>query len=304
MRLPKLLFALLPLWPLPGQVHCQMAQPSPSVNPRNLGPQGGEGEPDRAQHWLIPSSAVDTPAHAVLFRPPGDGPFQLALIAHATTQNARRAQMPQPEYRALARFLTARGFAVLVPERLGHSATGGNDLEDRGGCDEADFARSARATAAQIALAHEFMRGQSFIQKDAAVLIGDSAGGWGALALAHESPNLVSAIIAFTPGHAGDVPDKACAPRELIAAATEFGKTARVPVTWLVAANDRDFPPELSRQLASAFRGAGGRVDFHVLAARGSDGHTMAETESGIAIASSELDRALKLQPSTAFKKR
>jgi dienelactone hydrolase len=308
MRLPKLLFALLALWLLPGQVHCQMAQPSPSVSPRNLGPQRAEGEPDRAQHWLIPSSAVDTPAHAVLFRPAGDGPFRLALIAHASTQNAlRRAQMPQPEYRALARFLTARGFAVLVPERLGHGATGGNYLEDQGGCDEADFARSARATAAQIALAHEFMRGQSFIQKDAAVIIGDSAGGWGALALAHESPNLVSAIIAFAPGrdgHASDVPDQLCAPRALIAAATEFGKTARVPVTWLVAANDSDFPPELSRQLASAFRGAGGRVDFHLLPASGSDGHTMAETESGIAIASSELDRALKLQPSTAFKKR
>ena len=308
MRLPKLLFALLALWLLPGQVHCQMAQPSPSVSPRNLGPQGAEGEPDRAQHWLIPSSAVDTPAHAVLFRPAGDGPFRLALIAHASTQNAlRRAQMPQPEYRALAGFLTARGFAVLVPERLGHGATGGNYLEDQGGCDEADFARSARATAAQIALAHEFMRGQSFIQKDAAVIIGDSAGGWGALALAHESPDLVSAIIAFAPGrdgHASDVPDQLCAPRALIAAATEFGKTARVPVTWLVAANDSDSPPELSRQLASAFRGAGGRVDFHLLPASGSDGHTMAETESGIAIASSELDRALKLQPSTAFKKR
>ena len=61
-----------------------------------------------------------TPAHAVLFRPPGDGPFPLALIAHASTQNVlRRAQMPQPEYRALAALLVARGFAVLVPERLG-----------------------------------------------------------------------------------------------------------------------------------------------------------------------------------------
>ena len=30
--------------------------------------------------------------------PPGDGPFRLALIAHATTQNVlRRAQMPQPD---------------------------------------------------------------------------------------------------------------------------------------------------------------------------------------------------------------
>ncbi len=81
----------------------------------------------------------------------GEGPFRLAVIAHATTQNVlRRAQMPQPEYRALAAFLVARGFAVLVPERLGHGATGGDYLEDQGGCDEADYARSGRATADQI----------------------------------------------------------------------------------------------------------------------------------------------------------
>ena len=86
----------------------------------------------------------DTLSHAVLFRPPGEGPFPLAVIAHATTQNVlRRAQMPQPEYRALAAWLVARGFAVLVPERPGHGATGGKYLEDQGGCDEADYAARA-----------------------------------------------------------------------------------------------------------------------------------------------------------------
>jgi dienelactone hydrolase len=296
MRLLKLLFALLVLGTLCGQV----AAPS-------CGPQGPEEQPNRAQQWLIPSSA-DRPAHAVLFRPIGDGPFRLAVIAHASTQNVlRRAQMPQPEYRALAAFLTARGFAVLVPERLGHGATGGNYLEDQGGCDEADYARSARATAAQIALAHEFMRGQPFIRKDGAVIIGHSAGGWGALALAHEGPTIVSSIIAFAPGrggHANDVPDQVCAPQNLIATAALFGKTARVPVAWLVAANDSYFSPKLSRRLADAFRGGGDRVDFQVLAASGSEGHWMVETESGVNIAGPALDRALKLQPSVADKKR
>ena len=85
-----------------------------------------------------------TAAHAVLFRSPGDGPFPLALIAHASTQNVlRRAQMPQPEYRALSARLVARGFAVLVPERPGHGATGGKYLEDQVGCDEADYSAPA-----------------------------------------------------------------------------------------------------------------------------------------------------------------
>ena len=155
-----------------------------------FGLQGAEGEPNRMQSWLVPSPDPATAAHAVLFRPPGDGPFRLAVIAHASTQNVlRRAQMPQPEYRALAAWLVARGFAVLVPERPGHGATGGRYLEDQGGCDEADYSRSGRATASEIAAALEYLRGQSFIRHDGAVIVGHSAGAWGALALAGRNPD-------------------------------------------------------------------------------------------------------------------
>ena len=86
-------------------------------------------------------------------------------------------------------------------------------------------------------------------------------------------------------GHANDFPNQVCAPHTLIASAAEFGHGARVPVTWLVAANDSYFSPDLSRKLADAFRAGGGKVDFHVLAASGSEGHWLAETERGVKIA-------------------
>ncbi|MDB5581040.1 MAG: peptidase [Bradyrhizobium sp.] len=273
-----------------------------------LGAQGAEAEPHRMQQWLVPSPAMDVAAHAVLFRPPGDGPFRLAVIAHASTQNVlRRAQMPQPEYRALAGWLVARGFAVLVPERPGHGATGGRYLEDQGGCDEADYAKAGRATADVIAAAAGLVRKQPFIRPDGMVIVGHSAGAWGALALAGENPKDVSAIIALAPGrggHANDQPNKVCAPHTLMAAAAEFGRDARVPVTWLVAANDTYFSPELSRRLADAFRGSGGKTGFHVLAASGSEGHWLPESETGVKIAGPELDRALKALVPTAAKKR
>jgi dienelactone hydrolase len=275
---------------------------------QSLGAQGAEGEPSRLQQWLLPSPDFGPPSHAVLFRPPGDGPFPLALIAHATSQNVlRRAQMPQPEYRALAAWLVARGFAVLVPERPGHGATGGKYLEDQGGCDEADYAKSGRATAAAIAAATGFVRKQPFIRSDGMVVIGHSAGGWGALALADQDPNNIAAVIAFAPGrggHANDFPNRVCAPHTLMAAAAEFGKTARVPVTWLVAANDSYFSPALSRQLADAFRNAGGKVDFRVLGAYGSEGHWLPESEAGVRSAAGDLDRALKPRSLTRAKKR
>ncbi|MDO8399703.1 MAG: alpha/beta hydrolase [Bradyrhizobium sp.] len=272
-----------------------------------LGAQGAEAEPGRMQQWLVPSPAMDVASRARLFRPAGDGPFRLAVIAHASTQNVlRRAQMPQPEYRALAGWLVARGFAVLVPERPGHGG-GGRYLEDQGGCDEADYARAGRATADAIAAAAGFMRKQSFIRPDGMVIVGHSAGAWGALALAGKDPKDVSAIIAFAPGrggHANDQPNKVCAPHTLMAAAAEFGKAARVPVTWLVAANDTYFSPELSRRMADALRGGGGKVEFRVLAASGSEGHWLAENEAGVKLAGPELDRALKPARPAAAKKR
>src|SRR6266478_4657169 len=278
-----------------------------TAQPR-FGAQGAEAEPGRMQQWLVPSPDRDTAAHALLFRPPGDGPFRLALIAHASTQNVlRRAQMPQPEYRVLSAWLVSRGFAVLVPERPGHGATGGKYLEDQGGCDEADYAKSGRATADEIAAAMGFARRQPFIRPDGTVLIGHSAGAWGALALAGENPGDVAAIIAFAPGrggHANDLPNQVCAPHTLMQSAAEFGEDALVPVIWLVAANDSYFSPDLSRQLADAFRTGGGRVDFRVLPASGSEGHWLAETEAGVKIAGLELDSALKALTPVAAKKR
>jgi len=271
------------------------------------GAQGAEGEPNRRQQWLVPAPDPVTAAHAVLFRPSGEGPFPLAVIVHASTQNVlRRAQMPQPEYRALAAWLVARGFAVLVPERPGHGATGGKYLEDQGGCDEADYAKAGRATADAIAAAAAFMRRQAFIRPEGMVVIGHSAGAWGALALTSEDPKTIAAIVAFAPGrggHANDLPNRVCAPHTLTAAVGAFGKAAHVKVTWLVAANDSYFSPALSRQLADAFRGAGGKADFHVLPAHGSEGHWLVETDDGVKLAAGELDRALKARPPTAAKK-
>jgi hypothetical protein len=131
-----------------------LAGPKTASAQAAFGAQGAEGEPNRMRQWLVPSPAMDTAAHALLFGRPGGGPFPLAVIARASTQNVlRRAQMPQPEYRALSARLVAGGCAVLVPERLGHGATGGRYLEDQGGCDEADYFRAGCATVDEIAAA-------------------------------------------------------------------------------------------------------------------------------------------------------
>ena len=275
-------------------------QTSPAAQIR-FGAQGPEGTPNRRQDWLVPTQDQITASHAVLFRPEGKGPFRIAIIAHASTQNKiLRAQMPQPEYRELAAALVAQGFAVLVPERPGHGKTGGPYLEDQDGCNAPEYTLSGQATAEAITEALTFIRTQAFAKKDAAVIVGHSAGGWGALAMADRKD--IASIIVFAPGrggHADDRPNQVCAPDRLIAAAASFGEDARVPVTWLVAANDSYFSPELSRQMADAFRDAGDdKVDFKVLPPFGDEGHWLAE--GGIA---SDLGRLLDIESNAATPK-
>ncbi|MGM4920702.1 prolyl oligopeptidase family serine peptidase [Tardiphaga sp. 813_E8_N1_3] len=272
------------------------------------GAQGPEEAPHRRQLWSVPSPDPNTSSRAVLFRPPGNGPFPLAVIAHATTQNAlRRAQIPQPEYRALASWFVGRSYAVLVPERPGHGLTGGHYLEDQGGCDNADYLNAGRATADSIGAAMTEMRKQPFIRSDGTIVVGHSAGGWGALAMAGTNPSGVRAIVAFAPGrggHANDRPYDVCAPQRLIAAATTFGKTAHVPVIWLVAHNDSYFSPDLSRQLADAFRKGGDKIDFSELPDFRSEGHWLAESDGGDDIYGATLDKALKTIAATPAKTR
>lgn len=258
-----------------------------------LGAQGPEGAPNRRQDWLVPTQDQITASRAVLFRPDGKGPFRIAVIAHASTQNKiQRAQMPQPEYRTLAAALVARGFAVLVPERPGHGKTGGPYLEDQDGCDKPEYQLSGEATAESIDAALSFMRAQPFIRKDAAVIVGHSAGGWGALAMAGRKG--VATVIVFAPGRGGRAnnrPNEICATDRLLAAAAAFGEEATASVTWLVAENDTYFPPDFSRQLADTFRDAGdNEVNYQMLPPFGDEGHWLAESGSA-----SDLDAALDI---------
>ncbi len=249
-----------------------------------FGPSGPEGEPARRQEWRVPTPDASIASHALLFRPQGEGPFPVAVIAHASVENEiQRAQMREPEYAHLAVALVARGFVVLVPQRPGHGATGGPYLEGQGGCDAPDYLRAAQVTGREIGTALDFLRTQSFARKNGAVIVGHSAGGFGALALAQRDPRDVAAIIAFAPGRGGHAHGRVgevCAPEKLIAASEVLGQNARVPVTWLVADNDSYFSPVLSKRMADAFRAGGDRVTFRVLPPAPHEGHFSVEESS------------------------
>jgi len=217
---------------------------------RRLGAQGVEGASHRRQEWLVPAPDPAMPSRALLFRPPGKGPFRIAVIAHASTQNRlARAQMPQPDYPGLTAALVARGFAVLVPQRLGHGQTGGPYLEDQEGCDDAEYLMAARATADSIVSALAYIRAQPFARKDGSLIVGHSAGGWGALGDGGRKARRPRRRRGVRAGRGGrkDGRAGASALRKKYRRLRRVGEGARVAVTCGVGEHSY-FPPVFARR--------------------------------------------------------
>lgn len=236
-----------------------------------------------------------------IFRPAGAGPFPLVVINHGSVQSgSKRAAFTQPVFLTASEFFVKRGYAVAVPQRPGHGETGGPYLEmnnSGGGCANADYRASGNATADSIQAAIDYLVTQPFVKKSDVIVAGQSAGGWGSLALASRNPRNVKAVINFAGGRGGrieDRPNNNCAPEKLIEAARRFGASARIPVLSIYTENDTFFGPAISKPLNEAYRAAGGRIDYKLMPAFGLDGHSLFGSRDGVETWGPIVDEFLK----------
>ena len=242
--------------------------------------------------WAIP---VTMPTIAYVVRPVGKGPFPLVVMNHGVSLNQReRGFFPLVEFRDAAMWFAKRGYMVVAPIGSGYGAAALEDPERGlyplffskvGNCDNPNFRDAGRAVALIDKWIIEYMIDQKLIVPDNVVVVGQSAGGWAAIALSSENLPGVRAIVAFAAGRGGRVGDKPnnnCAPDKLVAATGEFGRTARTPMLWIYIENDTFFGPELSRRMHEAYTGAGGNAEYHLLPAFGSDGHFLVGSPDGL----------------------
>jgi dienelactone hydrolase len=229
------------------------------------------------QDWLVPSTVPGVPMHTEILPPQGRGPFPLAVINHGSTAEAdERTGVPLTRFELVASWFVNHGYLVALPQRPGHGETGGPYLEDISSCDNPDYVAAGRGAAASIQAAVQYLTSQPFVRKTGVVLIGHSAGAWGALAAASQMPHGLRAVINFSGGlggHSYGEPNRNCAPSRLVQSAGVLGRSTRVPTLWLYAANDTYFDAALSEKMADAFRSAGGTAEYHLLPALGGDGH-------------------------------
>ncbi|MDA9432278.1 alpha/beta hydrolase family protein [Bradyrhizobium sp. CCBAU 51627] len=244
-----------------------------------------QAAPRRIQEeiWVLP---LPLPMFAYLVRPVGDGPFPLVIMNHGVSVNPTdRSFFPLVEFRDAAKWFARHGYLVVAPVGTGYGASA-IDIPERGiygpffskigKCTNPNF-RDAGLAVAQVDLwIIEYMVAEKRVLPDGVIVVGQSAGGWAALALSSLNPPQVKAIITFAAGRGGRVdgkPNNNCAPDKLVEITREFGRTARVPMLWIYIENDTFFGPALSKRMHQAYAAAGGQAEYHLMPPFGNEGH-------------------------------
>jgi dienelactone hydrolase len=211
-------------------------------------------------------------------RPAEDAPATLVIINHGSPANsAERPKMQVGRCQTeAAQWFLSRGYVVALPLRRGYGETGGVWAEDTGGCPNPDYVRGGLETARDIDAVVNYAAGLPFVRHEGVVVVGQSAGGWGAIAYASAPHPKVAAFVVMAGGRGGHMhnqPNNNCRPDLLADAAGHFGKTATTPMLWIYTANDSFFAPQIARALFHSFTTAGGQADLHQLGPYDGDGH-------------------------------
>jgi len=213
-------------------------------------------------------------------RPSGTGPFRLVVINHGSPPNPSDRPNMQPTHcdQEAARWFLSRGYAVAFPLRRGYGATGGDWAEGYGKCSSPNYIPAGLETASDIEAAVNYLTALPFVRPDGVVVVGQSAGGWGAIAydsLPHPKVTAFVVMAGGRGGHKDGVPNSNCQPERLVEATKYYGSTATTPMLWVYAENDSFFAPPLAQEMYKAFANAGGKADFIQPAAFNEDGHRL-----------------------------
>src|SRR5262249_41478448 len=99
--------------------------------------QEADKKPDAGQPPVKPYSTIFYPSgnlriEAYLYKPEGEGPFPVVIYNHGSRAGRERLEAP---FLYVATMLTARSYAVLVPERRGYGKSDGSTFAEEVGND-------------------------------------------------------------------------------------------------------------------------------------------------------------------------
>jgi dienelactone hydrolase len=211
------------------------------------------------------------------FKPSGQGPFPLVIVSHGRAPADRRAQQGRQRFEPLARYLVDKGFAVLVPTRVGYGDTYGDfDPEDHGGCSAMRVEPVSIAASDQVLATLQFAQTLPYVDTSRWVAMGQSVGGLTTVAVAWRQPPGLVGAINFAGGTGGDPqnrPAQPCSPVQIERLWRGHAGTVQVPMLWLYWENDKYWGADVPKRWYQAFTEGGGKAEMHSLPAVGTDGH-------------------------------
>ncbi len=236
------------------------------------------------QEYMIPFT---TDGHGPMLEtrvvyPHGPGPWPLAVVTHGAPSDPalRKDRRLYPD---AARWFAAKGFLVAVVTRRGYGHSGGAWAEGAGLCSDPDYLAAGEATADDIVAAVRYLTHTKFVDPSRVVLVGQAAGGWGAIAAAARNPDGVVAAINLAGGRGTRYEGLVCGSDHLIEAAKAWGTRHHAPTLWLYAENDTAIKPTLAAKMFDAYAAAGADAghgeflgEFHLVGpTAGVDGHRL-----------------------------
>jgi dienelactone hydrolase len=234
---------------------------------------------------------------AVMVRPNDDAAHPLALLTHGTPREAAdRASMTPLRFIPQAREFARRGWTAVIVMRRGFGDSGGGYAEENQVCGRLpDFVGPTKEAVKDLRESTAYLHTLPRVDPSRMIAIGVSTGGLAMVGLASDPPPGLVAAINFAGGRGSRSPDFVCNPDQLVEAFASFGKSSKVPMLWIYAANDHFFSLFLAEHFYQAFSKAGGRATFIAAPPFGEDGHHLFSLQ-GIPIWTPMVDAFLKQQ--------
>ncbi|OCW55644.1 alpha/beta hydrolase family protein [Hoeflea olei] len=237
------------------------------------------GATERLQTRLV-EDGRDIALETILYRPPGPGPFPLAVINHGSTGMGTEEQAFKLTWSNdwLAELLNAKGYLAAFPQRRGRGQSDG--LYDEGfgtdrskgyTCEPSLSLAGANRALEDVAAAIAALKQRPDVTDGPVLLSGASRGGYLAAAYAGRFPEETAGVINFVGGWMGEACDTAAEINGTLAreAAGFTGQTL-----WLYGEDDPYYSIVHSQRMHAQFTQAGGHADFHAFKLRGSgNGH-------------------------------
>lgn len=191
-----------------------------------------------------------------------------------------------------ARDLAERGWMVVAFTRRGFGRSDG-PFPALANCNTLKLAEQFDADADETLAVLDLVRQRPDADGERVLVLGVSAGGGAALAVAARNPPGVKAIVNISGGlNLSTCGDKGNA--ALVEATKAFSARTRLPQLWIYADNDNLFPLQLVNQMHEAALGAGGNIRRMSIEKLEPNGHNVFASNAGRRTWLSELDKSLR----------